>query len=122
MLYILAQALGAFAFVSGVTATAMAATGNHVSPPVLLARLEPQVAAEWIPIIANGIVALGGALAALYASYRQARRKADADDNHAIALEWKARFEDAQSRLNAVTAERDELLRAQRGSSSDAEA
>jgi len=111
MLYAIAQFLGILSFLGGTAAAAVAATGHSVAPPVLFAQLDPSRAAEWVPVIANAIPAIGGALLAVYARWLQTRRKVDAgNDNQAIALEWKARFEDAQSRLNAVTAERDDLL------------
>ena len=108
MLYVVAQFLGVLSFLGGSAAVAVAATGHGATPLVLVAQMGPQAVAEWIPTVANAIAAIGGALVALYASIRQARRKDDADDA-SIAANWRARFEDAQARLQAVTAERDEL-------------
>lgn len=108
MLYFIAQALGVLSFVGGSAAVAVAATGHVVSPPVALAQLEPQAVAEWTPVLANAIVAISGALCAVYAGVQRARR-GDATADADIAANWRARFEEAQAQLQAVTAERDAL-------------
>ena len=97
----IARGLGVLSIVGGAAATVAAAV-QQAPPPVFLAQLRPAAAAEWVPVIANAIPAIGGAMLLLYANWRQTRRKIAADDD-------KARAESLQARLDAMTAERDKL-------------